>query len=334
MGTLFVADGDAVVRLDEADGGWSARTLLSGARAQCVAIGEAGLWVGSRGGGLLRGDGRGERWRDAGLPAQDVFSVAVSPADGAVYAGCEPSMVFRSRDGGSSWEELDALRRIPSAPRWSFPPRPWTSHVRWIAPSPHDAAVVLCGIELGGVMRTADDGASFADHASGAVPDVHCLAWHPTAPGRVYEAGGDGTSWSADGGATWRRVDAGRDVHYTWALAVAPEDPDCWFVSASPGPFQAHDARRSAEARIYRWRGEGPWEALGGGLPQPLDTMPYALAFDGDRLLAGLADGTLYWSADRGDTWELGEVAGDAPDQVLALVVRPLGPVGGWRPGR
>ena len=77
----------------------------------------------------------GDTFEDVPLPEPDVFSVAVSAADGAVYAGTEPSRLFRSRDGGESWEELVALQEIPSRPDWSFPPRPWTSHVRWIAPA-------------------------------------------------------------------------------------------------------------------------------------------------------------------------------------------------------
>jgi len=65
-----------------------------------------------------------------------VFSVAIGAADGALYAGTEPSRLFVSRDG-AGWEELEALQDIPSRERWSFPPRPWTHHVRWIAPDPH-----------------------------------------------------------------------------------------------------------------------------------------------------------------------------------------------------
>ena len=88
--------------------------------------------------GLKRSADGGYTFEDVPLPEPDVFSVAVSVADGAVDAGTEPSRLFRSRDGGESWEELAALQEIPSRPDWSFPPRPWTSHVRWIAPSPHD----------------------------------------------------------------------------------------------------------------------------------------------------------------------------------------------------
>jgi hypothetical protein len=74
----------------------------------------------------------------------------LSAVDGAVYAGTEPSALFRSDDRGATWRELTALLELPSRLSWSFPPRPWTSHVRWIAPNPHDADLLLVGIELGG----------------------------------------------------------------------------------------------------------------------------------------------------------------------------------------
>src|SRR3989441_1187203 len=97
----------------------------------------------------------------------------------ARYLGCRDGVPLR-RDRGESWRELDALLELPSQPNWSFPPRPWTSHVRWIAPSPYDANLLLVGIELGGLMRSSDGGESWQDHRPGAQPDVHSLAWHPS----------------------------------------------------------------------------------------------------------------------------------------------------------
>src|SRR4029077_1778688 len=126
--------------------------------------------------------------------------------------------LFRSADRGQRWVELDALLKLPSQPSWSFPPRPLTSHVRWIAPSPHDAALLLVGIELGGLMRSSDGGRSWQDHRPGAQRDVHALAWHPHAPERGYDAGGGGAAFSTDGGATWQPADEGRDRHYTWSV--------------------------------------------------------------------------------------------------------------------
>jgi hypothetical protein len=319
MALLFAATGDAIARLSEDASGWEVGIGLAGSGAQCLAVDEGGVvYAGCRGHGVWKSEDAGESWSDLNLPERDVFSVAVSRVDGRVYAGCEPSMLFVSEDAGATWEEVSSLRELPSAPTWSFPPRPWTSHVRWIAPSPHEAGLLLVGIELGGLMRSEDAGQTWEDHRPGAQRDVHSLAWHATVPGRAYEAGGGGAAWSRDGGETWAAADDGRDRHYTWAVAVDPDDPECWFVSASPGPFNAHRAGQ-AQAFVYRWRGEGPWTALAGGLPQPLDAMPYALVFEDGRLFAGLSDGRLYESSDRGDTWALVEIRGDRLGSVLAL---------------
>jgi photosystem II stability/assembly factor-like uncharacterized protein len=303
---LFVATGDAVARV--ANG--RAEIVLEQPGAQCVAVDVRNpecVLVGCREGRLFESEDGGAGWRDADLPSPDVFSVAYSSADGAAYAGCEPSALWVRRNG--DWDELAALRDLPSASTWSFPPRPWTSHVRWIAPSPHDANLLLAGIELGGLMRSEDGGGSWEDHRPGAQRDVHSLAWHPTEPGRAYEAAGGGSAWSRDSGETWASADEGRDRHYTWALAVDPGDPDCWFVSAAPGPFEAHGSR-PARAGLYRWRGDGPWEELDLGLPRPLETMPYALAATADGLVAALRDGRLFQTDDQGDSWRPLEAAG------------------------
>lgn len=321
MTRLAAATGAGVARLDLDGDAWQVELTARDSGISCLARDPRDpelLIGGARGGGVWRSDDGAESWERLDFPQPDVFSVAVSGADGAVYAGCEPSMLFVSRDRGDRWGELASLREIPSAPTWSFPPRPWTSHVRWIAPSPHDAGLLLVGIELGGVMRSEDGGVTWSDHRPGAQADCHSLAWHPNVPDRAYEAGGGGAAWSFDGGATWEAADAGRDRHYTWALAVDPQDPDYWFVSASSGPHAAH-GRGSAEAHVYRWRGSGPWELLAGGLPQPLDEMPYALAFADDVIVAGLADGAVYASPDAGDSWEPARLEGEPPERILAF---------------
>ena len=321
MARLYAATGNGFVRLDEAGEAWTVELSLPGSGAQCLAVHPAEadtVFVGLREGGVRRSVDGGRTWLECELPERAVFSLAVSAADGAVYAGTEPSRLFRSGDKGESWRELKALLELPSRPRWSFPPRPWTSHVRWIAPSPHDAELLLVGIELGGLMRSTDGGESWQDHRPGAQPDVHSLAWHPHTPGRAYEAGGGGAAFSTDGGETWEPADEGRDRHYTWSVAVDRDDPDWWYVSASTGPFAAH-GRADPQARIYRRRGGQPWQPLAGGLPEPLPAMPYALVATEPRLFAGLADGRLWESSDRGDTWTTLQLDGDSLDAIVAL---------------
>jgi hypothetical protein len=314
MSRLLVCTGDAVVRLERTDGSWRTSALLEQTPVRCVAARHGRLLVGSRDGALLSTDG-GTSWRQGDLPEADVFSVAIGH-DGALLAGTEPSRLFRSRDG-ERWEELTALQEIPSRGQWSFPPRPWTSHVRWIAPDPHRPERLLVGIELGGLMYSDDGGESFTDHRPEAERDVHALAWHPRVEGRAYEAGGGGAAWSRDGGWTWEPAAAGRAHRYCWALAVDTEDPDRWYVSAAHGPRQAHGGG-PARAGLYRWEGDGPWEPIEAGLPRPIDSMPYALVSSPNGLFTGLADGRLFHSMDRGDSWE------ELPVRVRSLVAMAL----------
>jgi photosystem II stability/assembly factor-like uncharacterized protein len=320
MARLWATTGNAIARVDERDGQWAVELFLPGSGAQCLAVGGADtVYAGLREGGVRRTTDGGRTWDDCALPEPGVFSLAVSAADGAVFAGTEPSRLFRSDDGGQSWRELEALLELPSRPNWSFPPRPWTSHVRWIAPSPHDAELLLVGIELGGLMRSTDGGETWQDHRPGAQPDVHSLAWHPRVEGRAYEAGGGGSAWSGDAGDTWHPADDGRDRNYTWSVAVDPEDPELWYVSASTGPFAAHGHRGDPQARIYRRRDGEPWQGLGGGLPEPLPAMPYALVATEGRLFAALSDGQLWESNDQGDSWRACALRGDALPALNAL---------------
>src|SRR6266576_102424 len=225
MACLYAATGDGIARLDESGDAWTFELFLPASGAQCLAVDPDypnTVYAGLREGGVRRTVDAGRSWVDCALLEPGVFSLAVSAVDGAVYAGTEPSRLFRSDNGGESWRDLDALLELPSRPSWSFPPRPWTSHVRWIAPSPYDADLLLVGIELGGLMRSTDGGATWQDHRPGAQRDAHSLAWHPRVERRAYQAGGGGAAWSDDGGETWRPADAGRDRNYTWAVAVEP----------------------------------------------------------------------------------------------------------------
>jgi hypothetical protein len=301
-----------VIRLDRDGDSWRADPALEGVAATSVAADGDRILVGTQGDGAWSSADGGEGWERVDLPERDVFSVAISPADGALYAGTEPSRLFVSGDGGS-WHELEALQEIPSRESWSFPPRPWTHHVRWIAPDPQAAQRLLVGIELGGLMYTDDGGATFTDHRPGAKRDVHAIAWHPAAEGRAYEAAGDGAAWSGDGGLSWESLDAGRDLGYCWALACDPADPERWYLSASSSPFVAHSGE-SARGKLYRWEGDA-WSEL----PVPGESMPYALAaFDGE-LISGMTDGRILHSPDRGESWK------DPGVQVGSVVAMAMG---------
>ncbi len=190
----------------------------------------------------------------------------------------------------------------PSAPIWSFPPRPWTSHVRAIAPSHADPDLVVVGIELGGIVRSTDGGERWQDQPPGAQADCHALAAHRGDPGLLYEAGGGGFAISRDFGDSWESADEGMGLRYAWGLAADAEDPELVYASAASGPGRAHGGGPSG-ATIYRRAAQGRWEAILEGLA----AFPYALCPDpgaSDALYAGLGNGTILRSADAGERWE------------------------------
>src|SRR5215216_1577889 len=101
MTNLFVATGDAIASLTQHGDKWIVAHLLTGGR-QCLALDPRHpdtLYAGSYGRGIWKSDDSGAHWRQLALPQPNVFSVAASPVDGMVYAGCEPSMLFRSANG-------------------------------------------------------------------------------------------------------------------------------------------------------------------------------------------------------------------------------------------
>ncbi len=299
----------------------SVQTTLEDRSARCVATIQEDpctLYVGTSDEGLFKSLDGGESWeRLSGITHSRITAVAVSPVDGAVYAGTEPSSLFVSRDGGEFWRELEGLKNLPSAPTWSFPPRPWTSHVRAIALSHTDPDLIVAGIELGGIVRSTDGGESWQDQRPGAYADCHSLAAHPAAPKTLYEAAGGGFAQSDDFGESWGASDEGLGHRYVWGLAADRDDPELVYVSAAHGPGRAHGSGFS-DAAIYRRRGEARWEPV----LENLAEFPYALASDPETpgaLYAGLGNGTILCSADAGSSWR--EVAHTPAVEALAAVV-------------
>jgi hypothetical protein len=82
------------------------------------------------------------------------------------------------------------------------------------------------------------------------------------------------------------------------------------------GPFAAHGSG-DPKARIYALR-DGEWRARG-WLPEPLPAMPYALVATDGCLFAGLADGELWESSDRGESWRACPLEGDTLRRLNAL---------------
>jgi photosystem II stability/assembly factor-like uncharacterized protein len=229
-----------------------------------------------------------------------------------VYAGTEPSALYRSDDGGASWRELETLRQLPSAPTWSFPPRPYTSHIRWITPDPLVTGRLFSAVEAGALLRSLDGGETWEDRKPTGPFDTHTLIMHPLAPDRLYSAAGDGFMQpgngfvqSDDGGESWYRPDEGLQHHYLWSIAADPANPSTLIISAAPGPREAHDPAHALSA-LYRRSGTDPWQLLQDGLPAHRGTLAPIIAVNNAEPHAFYVASNhgVFRSRDAGQTWE------------------------------
>src|SRR5690348_5498874 len=152
MTQIAVATSKGLTVARSGSGTWHAVEHLQGNDVQALAVDPlrpAIVYSGTFGQGLWRSDDAGDSWHPVGegIAHPQVMSIAVSALErsgdaGVVYAGTEPSALYRSTDGGATWRECAALRALPSAPTWSFPPRPYTSHVRCITLDPRTPGVL------------------------------------------------------------------------------------------------------------------------------------------------------------------------------------------------
>ncbi len=236
--------------------------------------------------------------------------------------------VYRSRDGGASWERMG----LPSS-----------EHIGRILVDPRDGNVVLVAAEGPlwapggdrGVYRTTDGGATWSpvlqiDENTG----VTDLEFHPTDPDVVYAAayqrrrhvwgflaGGpsSGIFKSTDNGATWREVTRGLpsgDMGKI-GLAVTPADPSLVYatIEASPaerGFYRSRDAGESWERRSsYLSGGTGPHYY------QEIEASPV----DPDRVYQ--MDVFLRGTRDGGATFEYMETGHDKHSDNHALWIDP-----------
>ncbi len=306
-----------VLRQAKGKGGWQVKVELKGNSPQSVAVDQRfqnNVYCGTYDDGLWHSTDGGDTWQKVspGITHPNVMSVAVSSTElrknrSVVYAGTEPSGLFRSEDSGETWEEKKSMLELPSSSTWSFPPRPDTNHVRWIQTDPFQRSKLYVCIEAGALIQTQDGGINWEDRVSGGPYDTHVLATHSKARGRLYSSAGDCYFESHDGGATWEKPRAGLRHYYLYGIAVDSGAPETIVVSASPGPFEAHNPNE-AESYLYR-RTEGQnWKLINGGSFEPQGTIISMLCAGNDGEFYALNNRGIFYSDDSGVSWKKLEI--------------------------
>ena len=272
---ILVATDREVIVID-VERGTSAPAQGIGDRPTCLAadpLVHGRAWCGTHRGGVFRSDDGGKSWQPVGLAGRLLMAVTASPVErDVVWVGTEPSEVWRSANAGSTWEQTSRLETLSSSSEWSFPPKPDTHHVRWIACHPLEPKRLWVAIEAGALVSTIDGGRTWQDRVLGGPWDTHELAVHRNAPDTLRVSAGDGYFESDDAGATWRSPSAGLEVGYLRSVAIDPGQPEVVVVSASSGPYSAYVAGRS-DGRLYRRLTRERWKGVRDGWPEPASTI-------------------------------------------------------------
>jgi photosystem II stability/assembly factor-like uncharacterized protein len=266
-----------------------------------------------------------------------VWHLEPSPTDpDTVYAGVEDAALFRSGDGGRTWQELPGLREHGSGPHWQ--PGAGGMCLHTIMLDPRDPGRMHVAISAAGVFRTEDAGKSWRPANRGlrseGIPDedaevghcVHNLAMHPARPDTLFMQKHWDVMRSDDGGDSWHDIGGDLPSDFGFPIDVHAHEPDTVYVV--PITSDSHHFPPDGQLRVYRSRTGGhEWEPLTEGLPQShcyVNVLRDAMAVDSlDEcgVYIGTTGGQVYASADAGDSWT--PIVRDLP-AVLSVEVQTL----------
>ena len=252
-----------------------------------------------------------------------VWALSPGGADepGVIWCGTLPGGLFRSEDGGDSWELNRPLWDDPRREEW-FGGGADQPGIHSVCVDPRDSSHVLLGVSCGGVWRTCDAGKTWDLASKGLraeymppekqyeenVQDPHMLVQCGAQPDAMWVQHHNGIFRSTDGAASWSEITDVKPSVFGFAVAVHPGDGDtAWFV-----PAVKDEKRYPANGSVVVTRtrdGGKTFEPLTNGLPQQNAydlVFRHALDVDetGQTLAFGSTTGSVWTSDDGGDSWQ------------------------------
>ena len=292
MTIIFAAMENSLLVIESLNGRGKIQEHLKGFHPTAIAIdsqNHSRIYCGTWENGLWKTDENGQTWsriKTNAIPSDaHITSLSLNPAERGeegydkVFVGTEPSALYTSHDGGEYWQTINNFIHLKSSSSWSFPPRPWTHHVRWIESDKNNGKYLFVAIEAGALIQSHDGGETWIDRVDNGPYDTHTLLTHKMAPKRLYSAAGDGYFESSDYGQSWNRPIEGIDHGYLLGMAINSANPQNVIVSAAQGAWKAHSRDENAESFLYRRSKDGEkWNLVTDGLPDSKGTIISMLA--------------------------------------------------------
>src|SRR5467141_3397171 len=255
-----------------------------------------------------------------------------------VYAGIEDAAIFRTTDGGKTWQELAGLRGHGTGPKWTPGAGGMALHTILLDPTNPPAAPsnarlasgqqvkgegrgrMYIAISAAGAFRTDDGGSSWKPINQGLrsshIPDpkadvghcVHRIAMHRSRPNTLFMQKHWDVMRSDDAGDSWREVSGNLPTDFGFPIDVHAHEPETIYVV--PIKSDSEHYPPDGKLRVYRSRtGGNEWEELTKGLPQRdcyvnvlRDAMTVDL-LDPCGIYFGTTGGQVYGSANGGNSW-------------------------------
>ena len=268
--------------------------------------------------------------KDDGRALANIWALEAGSGKKELWCGVEPASLFRSRDGGDSWDMVPGISNHDHARKWH--PGNGGLCLHTIV---RDSNRVHLGISTGGHYLSEDGGETFTASnkgvGAGFAPDpypefgqcVHKIARHDGAPGRLYmQNHGGWADWTGPGGPrpgigvlrsddygrSWRSIAKGLPSDFGFPIVVHPHDPDIVYVV--PLAPMTRSCPGGAPAVWRSENGGGSWNRLSRGLPRKESFFTVLRdAMDIDRLKTpalyfGTTTGQLWIGREGGEQWD------------------------------
>lgn len=181
--------------------------------------------------GVYRSTDGGLTWHernDSHTASRNINVLVVDPRDSnVVYAATFKGGVFKSIDGGESWQPMSEGLRVLD--------------VRALVIDPQNPEVLYAGVENGGVYKSVNGGNSWQRSSSGLDPQaaIRAIVVDPADPTTLYAADfHTGVYHSENGGQLWMRINDGLSTRAVKALAISSDGKVVYAATEGEGVFR------------------------------------------------------------------------------------------------